>query len=934
MPWGNMGTIWSEVGLDNRKLVDGMKESNRLIEDFDRNTSRRFKAIGDSFSKVGQDLSLKVTAPLALIGGVAAKASMDFESSMTNVWTLMDVGADTIQNMGQQVEGLSKRIPQTATQLADGLYQVISASVPAEHAMYVLETSAKAASAGLSDTFTSVDAITSIINAYGMEATQAGHVSDLLFKTLERGKTTFGELAGNIGQVVSTAATADVSIEELMASLSALTKVGVSTAEATTAMNQTILTFIRPTDDAKAKARELGFELSATALQSEGFIGMMNQMYEATGGNVEALAELFPNIRALKGVLGLSREEMELYTSDLEAMTSATGAMETAFTKQIESSKNQAQLFKNELSMLARGFGDELWPELIKGMDILKPMLKTFTDLPTPVKQSAVQFGLFAAAIGPVLMLVGKLTVLLSGPAGLVLAVSAAVFGITGLVRASKDLEGQIDRQVRAARRAIDSAIQNADAYKKQADELDRLIKEYEDLSGKPDRSEQEHARLREVIDQITRLVPQAVSGYDDMGRALMDNADIAKRTRDELWELYEAELEIAARRAEFELPALRLKVEELKPEFDRLKQEYDELYEKQKTGRELLDRYRQAGEEMNDALRQKDRERALELEKVQQAILEEAVAQGILYSTMQPLGAEVSDIVRRYNRFEEALIDVGGAYRKAVEGVRALEGAEQRFEEFRAGQRQEDASAVSPEELSDIEIPEPLTKEEISEFEELGRRVKELSDETHGVLRETWEKIEEGLKSDDIVARIYAEDQLGKLTRYLKDKIFEFGGDFEQAASAAAQYIEDGWKEITAAGMLREEMDVFRARVAIEGLGVDEQIAELERLRDAYADTGADITQIEVQLANLRRQQREEEKREQEQDRQEAVRGEMDMYRHYAQLYDYNAQNHIDHINRILLNANLSADERKSLEQELQLWKKRLREEEMQDDE
>lgn len=916
MPWGSMGTIWAEMGLDNTKLIVGIEDSMHRVDQFDQSITRRFKAIGDNISQIGKEWSLGITAPLSVFGGMAAKASAGFESAMANVWTIAEVTREELDAIGDRMEDLSRRIPQSATQLAEGLYDAIGSGITnIDDAMRALEISAKAGMAGASDTATAMDALTSVLNAYGKSVDEAQNVTDIMFRTVDRGKIMFGELANELGQVVSTAATAKVPFEEVSAAFATLTKGGIGAAEASTAVNQAILSIIQPSKEAADYAKRLGIEFNAAALESKGFAGVLEDVYKATGGNIEALTTLFPNVRALKGVLGLVRNEMRDYAGDMKAMAEATGATEAAFQKQMQTSAAQAKLFKNELAVLVRSLGDELWPELLRGQDILKPFVQMFVDLPEPIKQSAVQFGLLAAAVGPALLILGKLVTILSGPAGLVLAVGAAVFGIKALIQTSQDLEGQIERQVRQARKEIDSALESARAHKDEADKLDQLIKKYDELRTEVGENYEEHEELREVIDRIVQLCPEAATGYDEMGRALMDNADRAKRYRDELYKLHEQELELAASRAKYELPELRRQAEWLQPDLDRARQQLDALAPLYEKASEFWYKIHELNREMDEAIDRRDVAAQEAIERERQLLLQEAVNAGIITTTADQFGRRINEIREQYNKARDTYVGLLDVQRTIIRGIIELQGKQEELEEFRTGRKPGETGTTT---TAGTTTTTGVGAGQIDEFEALGKRIKELSGETYQDLREAWERIEEGLNSDDMVAQIYAEDQLGKLTRYLRKKIFEFGGDFAQAAAATAQYIRNGWKEINE--ILDEEMNALRNRVSLEGLGTEEQIAELERLRDAYAETGADLTQIDIQLASLREQQRKEE-----------VQGAIELYRFYAQLYDYDAQNHIDHINRLLLTANLSTEERKELEQELQLWKKRLREEEVQ---
>ncbi len=135
------------------------------------------------------------------------------------------------------------------------------------------------------------------------------------------------------------------------------------------------------------------------------------------------------------------------------------------------------------------------------------------------------------------------------------------------ITRSVRDFTNMVRRDlVDGAQGAIDDAEKLAESYGRQVVQLDDLIGEYDILNGKTNKSKEEHDHLREVIDKIIEIAPQAVTGYDDMGNALLGNASAAKRVRDELWQLRKEQLEIATSRAKFEIPGLEEQIKTLEP--------------------------------------------------------------------------------------------------------------------------------------------------------------------------------------------------------------------------------------------------------------------------------------------------------------------------------------------------------------------------------
>jgi len=403
------------IGADTSGAERGMNAVSRALHDF-----------GERAMKVGGVLSATLTAPLVLMGKSAVSAATDLDREMRSIQSVSRQTDAEIAALSETFVSMSMDITKTtdsAANLAAGFYDIQGSGFAGADGMKVLEASTKAASAGLTDTAIASKAITATLNAYGMQADQATRVSDVLFKTMDIGVVSFEELAVNLGDVVGTAATAGVSIEELGAGFATMTKAGISAAESSTALNQLMLSFISPSQQAAQAAAELGIDLSVAALQSKGLGGAMEEVMRATGGNVEALSALFPNVRALKAALSLTREDMGPFAEDLEAIAGAAGATEAAFAIQSQSMAALMASFQNSLEALKISVGQVLLPMLTELMNQTKPIIDHLLNLDDGTKRIIVTLAGVAAVAGPVLVLVGAISTglgALLSPVGLV----------------------------------------------------------------------------------------------------------------------------------------------------------------------------------------------------------------------------------------------------------------------------------------------------------------------------------------------------------------------------------------------------------------------------------------------------------------------------------------------------------------------------------
>lgn len=358
---GNLRTVLAAGAADVKKFEKGVESSGSSVS--------KFADIAQKAVKLG---ALGLAAGLAL----SAASAISFEREMRNVSTLTDKAGADIGELSKQTMALATDplIAQGPLELAKGFYDVASSGFQGAKAAIVLRAAAEAASAGLTTTAVSGKAITSVLNAYGRSAVDAADVSDVLFQTVNLGVITFEELASQLGDVVGTAAAAGVPIEQVGAAIAALTLSGISAAESTTSLNQVMQALIKPSDSMVATLKGLDYESGAAALKQDGLAGVMEKLRKATGGQLEAMALLFPEIRGLKGALALAAAEGENYrktTAGIAVEEARAGATRKALAEQAKGVGFQLEQMRNRATVAAIAVGTLLLPaiqSLLRGL--------------------------------------------------------------------------------------------------------------------------------------------------------------------------------------------------------------------------------------------------------------------------------------------------------------------------------------------------------------------------------------------------------------------------------------------------------------------------------------------------------------------------------------------------------------------------------------
>lgn len=363
------------------KIVVGAetKEAKRKLKELGVQTkkvSTGFK--GFAKSVLGSRFSiLALTAAV----GFAIRDFAKFEKKMVDVGNLFDATTAQVKGLSDEVLAISTRVPQAAQDLANALFDVVSAGVAVGDATKFLETSAKLAVAGVTDTKTAVDGLTTVINAYSLAASDAEIISDKFFAAQVLGKTTIAELSFNIGRLAPIARSAGVGIDDLLAGISALTTKGIKTEEAVVALRGAFNSIIKPTEDSLKLAKSLGVEFNVQALEAKGLAGFLKDVQEATGGNVELMAQLFPNVRALTGVLALASDGFVKLEEGVKKVSEAVGTTDKAFQKQLNTLSGQFKLLSNNVLTASKsivGFFDPALKGTLKAINNLFVRVKDF----------------------------------------------------------------------------------------------------------------------------------------------------------------------------------------------------------------------------------------------------------------------------------------------------------------------------------------------------------------------------------------------------------------------------------------------------------------------------------------------------------------------------------------------------------------------------
>ena len=311
----------SKLDQANKKLKGTAAEAVKASEGLDKlagksgKTSNNIRGIGRSAKDASVGVKVFSTAVKGVLAPIAALTSAAaLVSSAFSVLQRQDFAEAKFETLGgnskelvANLKEVSKELNGSASvvELTAAAYDVASAGFSsAAEASQVLKAAAQGAVGGFSDINTVGNAATSVLNAYGLAASEAGRVVDQFIQTQNDGKIVVDEYAQNIGKVASAAAGLKIPLSEVNAVIAQSTAAGVQSEVAFTGLKGALARLA--SGEASKALKGVGIDISAATIEADGLLGTLQklegldtgQIFQALG--TEAGPALLPVIQNLE----------------------------------------------------------------------------------------------------------------------------------------------------------------------------------------------------------------------------------------------------------------------------------------------------------------------------------------------------------------------------------------------------------------------------------------------------------------------------------------------------------------------------------------------------------------------------------------------------------------------------------------------------------
>lgn len=447
-----VAVISANISKYQNALKQVYGETNKLKD----LTTMNSQVMGASMQSVGKALTFGVTAPLVGIGIKSVKTASEFEAAMSKVKAISGATGGDFKKLEDIAKKMGATTKFTAIDSAEALKYMGMAGWKTDQMIAGLPPIMNLAAASGENLGTVSDIVTDSLTAFGMKATDAARFSDVLAAAATNSNTNVGLMGETFKYAAPVAGALGYSIEDTAVAVGLMANAGIKGSQAGTALRSAFTRLVKPTKEVNKGLELIG--LSADDFRGKSLhetIDILRDSFKGLDGSQQAeIASMIFGQRAMSGMLGIINASEEDYNKLTTAIQNSSGSADEMAKIMNDNLQGDLVLLKSAVEGAAIAIGERLRPFIRDVVQKIREWVDWFNQLDPATQDMIVKLGIFAAAIGPVvfvlggflkhltdifnfvgnlkggLEILGKAFGFLTSPVGLVVVAIAAVVGI------------------------------------------------------------------------------------------------------------------------------------------------------------------------------------------------------------------------------------------------------------------------------------------------------------------------------------------------------------------------------------------------------------------------------------------------------------------------------------------------------------------------
>lgn len=432
-----VGSVYIEVTADDSQFKTSLANIEKTAQTSVASISQGFKNVGKTMTDTGKTLTKSVSLPLAAVGGIAIKSSIDFESAFAGVRKTIDATEEEYAILEQGIRNMAKVLPASAEEIAGVAEAAGQLGIQKDAILTFTQTMINLGEATNLTADQAATQLARFANIVGMSQSEFDRLGSVIVDLGNNMATTEAEIVEMAMRLAAAGDQIGLTESEIMALAAALSSVGLEAAGGGTAFSRVMIDMAnavaQPGDQLNLLAEIAGVtaeefatafkETPAEAIQM--FINGLNKMSQEGENVFSVLDELGMSDIRVRDSLLRAAGASDIFTEALQIGSQAweeNTALTNEANQRYATTESQLKILFNRLKDVAITVGDALAPALMAALDAMEPLFvmvenlaNWFVSLDENTQRTIITIGGIAVAIGPVLTIFGKLTTGIGG---------------------------------------------------------------------------------------------------------------------------------------------------------------------------------------------------------------------------------------------------------------------------------------------------------------------------------------------------------------------------------------------------------------------------------------------------------------------------------------------------------------------------------------
>lgn len=476
-----LGTAIGYLMLDTTGFQSGFRSAMNDLRTFQSESTTvggKFKALGSAMTSVGGSLTKGVTLPLVGIGAASVKAAAEFESGMKKVQAVSGASASDMEKLEAKAKEMGATTKFSASESAEAFNYMAMAGWKTNDMLNGIEGIMNLAAASGEDLALTSDIVTDALTGFGLSAKDAGMFADVLAAASSNANTNVAMLGESFKYVAPVAGALGYSVQDTSIALGLMANAGIKASQGGTTLRTILTNMVNPTDTMKSAMDSLGVSLTdgagnmkslrevmvdlregfkGTAAEQDVFAQKTRELSEAfksgkisqeeysegmntllsdtdllSQSQMAQTAAMLAGKEGMSGLLAIVNASDEDFNKLADAIDNSTGKAKEMSDIMMDSLEGQMTLLGSAAEGAAIAFGQLLIPVLVPVIQKLQELFTWLTNLDPGIQQMIVTIGLAAAAVGPILMIIGQISSGIGTIIGLVTNLGPVIGALTG----------------------------------------------------------------------------------------------------------------------------------------------------------------------------------------------------------------------------------------------------------------------------------------------------------------------------------------------------------------------------------------------------------------------------------------------------------------------------------------------------------------------